>query len=334
VERNIGVIGAGNIGSYHIQRLTTRIAGARLSAVFDVDGTRAAQVAAEAGATVYRDALDVINAEDIDAVVIASPGDLHADQVLACIEAGKPVLCEKPLATNTADCLKVLEAETAAGRQLVQIGFMRRFDPGYLEAKAALASGSIGEALLLHCVHRNPTVPDTFEEFMAITDSVVHEIDLSRWLIGEEIVAVTVRSGKKSPHATAQDPQLVLLETTSGVLIDVESFVNCQYGYDVRCELVASDGTVSVANANGIRHNRVGSIPEPAPVDWKARFDAAFQAEFQDWVNAFDTGDYRGASAWDGYAATAVAEAALEALSTGNRVAVQLVDKPAFYLGK
>jgi myo-inositol 2-dehydrogenase/D-chiro-inositol 1-dehydrogenase len=334
VELNIGVIGAGNIGSYHIQRLTTRIAGARLSAVFDVDGARAAQVAAEAGATAYRDALDVINAEDIDAVVIASPGDLHAGQVLACVEAGKPVLCEKPLATNAADCIKVLEAESAAGRQLVQIGFMRRFDPGYLEAKAALDSGSIGEALLLHCLHRNPTVPDNFQEFMAITDSVVHEIDLSRWLLGEEIVAVTVRSGKKSPHAIAQDPQLVLLETTSGVLIDVESFVNCQYGYDVRCELVASDGTVSVANASGITHNRVGSIPEPAPVDWKARFDAAFQAEFQDWVNAVGTGDYRGASAWDGYAATAVAEAALEALSTGNRVAVQLVDKPAFYLGK
>jgi myo-inositol 2-dehydrogenase/D-chiro-inositol 1-dehydrogenase len=334
VERNIGVIGAGNIGSYHIQRLTTRIAGARLSAVFDVDGARAAEVAAEAGATAYGDALDVINAEDIDAVVIASPGDLHAGQVLACIEVGKPVLCEKPLATNTADCLKVLEAETAAGSQLVQIGFMRRFDPGYLEAKAALDSGAIGEALLLHCVHRNPTVPDTFQEFMAITDSVVHEIDLSRWLIGEEIVAVTVRSGKKSPHATAQDPQLVLLETASGVLVDVESFVNCQYGYDVRCELVASDGTVSVANASGIRHNRVGSIPEPAPVDWKARFDAAFQAEFQDWVNALATGDYRGASAWDGYAATAVAEAALEALSTGDRVAVQLVDKPDFYVGK
>jgi myo-inositol 2-dehydrogenase/D-chiro-inositol 1-dehydrogenase len=331
VAVEIGVIGTGNIGTYHIERLTTKVPGARVSGVFDVDSARAAGIAERVGATAYDDALAVIHADDVAAVIIASPGELHAGQVLACIEAGKPVLCEKPLATTTTDCLKVLEAEAAAGRQLVQIGFMRRFDPDYLTAKQALEAGDVGEALLLHCIHRNPTVPETFREFMAITDSVVHEIDLSRWLLSEEIVAVSVRSGKKSPLAPAQDPQLVLFETASGVLVDVESFVNCQYGYDVRCELVGSEGLLTVGPGAGVRKTRRGTTHTPVTVDWRERFEEAFQAEFASWVAAVATGDYHGASAWDGYAATAVAEAALEALDTGNRVEVRLVDRPAFY---
>jgi myo-inositol 2-dehydrogenase / D-chiro-inositol 1-dehydrogenase len=331
VAVDIGVIGTGNIGSFHVERLTTKIAGARVTGVFDVDAARVAAIAQRVGATAYDDAMAVIHADDVDAVVIASPGELHAEQVLACIEAGKPVLCEKPLATTPSDCLKVLEAEAAAGRQLVQIGFMRRFDPGYRAAKAALEAGDIGEALLLHCVHRNPTVPDTFQESMAITDSVVHEIDLSRWLLGEEIVAVSVRSGKKSPLAPAQDPQLVLFETASGVLVDAELFLNCQYGYDVRCELVGSEGFVTVDHAAGVSHTTRGDTRTPVTVDWRERFESAFQEEFTSWVAAFGTSDYQGASAWDGYAATAVAGAALEALRTGSRVEVRLVDKPAFY---
>jgi len=334
VTLGVGVIGAGNIGTYHIQRLSTKVANASVSAVFDIDTERVAAIAGETGATPYDDAYALIRSDEVDAVVVASPGDLHAEQVLACIEAGKPVLCEKPLAPSTADCLKVLEAEVEAGRRLVQIGFMRRFDPGYLDAKAALDGNEIGDGLLMHAVHRNPEVPDTFREFMAITDSVVHEIDLTRWLFGEEITAVSIRHGRSSRHAPAQDPQMMHFETESGVLVDVESFVNCRFGYDVRCELVGSDGTVSVGHPAGVRHVRVGDVPNPTPADWKVRFEDAFQAEFQSWVNASRTGTpYSGASAWDGYAATAVAEAALEALASGERVEVQLAAKPAFYEG-
>lgn len=329
---DIGVIGTGNIGGYHLERLAAKIAGARVSALFDIDRARAEALAREVGATARDSALDVVLADDVDAVVVASPGDLHAEQVLACIDAGKPVLCEKPLAPSTSDCLKVIEAEAAGGRQLVQIGFMRRFDPGYLEAKTALDLGRIGDPLLLHAVHRNPSVPDSFREFMAITDSVVHEIDLSRWLLGEEITAVTIRHGRSSRHAPSQDPQMVHFETESGVLVDVESFVNCRFGYDVRCELVGSDGTIRVDHPAGVIQTTVGDVPNLVPPDWKVRFEAAFQAEFQAWVNATLAGEpYAGASAWDGYAATAVAEAALSALDTGERAEVQLAAKPDFY---
>jgi myo-inositol 2-dehydrogenase/D-chiro-inositol 1-dehydrogenase len=331
VALDIGVIGTGNIGTYHIDRIVGQLSGAAVTAVFDVAADRAREVAESAGAVAHSQAIDVVHDPNVDAVLIASPGHLHSEQALACIDAGKPVLCEKPLATTIEDAYKVVEAEVAAGRQLVQVGFMRRYDPGYRQVKAALDSGQIGEALLVHAVHRNPTVPDTFREFMAITDSVVHEIDTCRWLLGEEIVAVSIRSGKKSPHAPAQDPQLVHFETESGVLIDVESFVNCQYGYDVRCELVGSQGFATLENPMLSTVAAAGARRTAVPEDWRERFDFSYGLELQAWVDSVATGEYGGASAWDGYAATAVADAGVRALEEGRRVTVELAERPAFY---
>ena len=327
----VGVIGAGNIGSYHIDRLAGRISGAVVSAVFDVVPDRAAEVAARIGAAAHLSAEAVIEDPAVDALLIASPGELHAEQVLGCIGVGKPVLCEKPLAPTTAECLKVVEAEVAHGRRLVQLGFMRRYDPAYLSVKATIDSGAIGEPLMMHCVHRNPTVPDFFTSDMSLTDSVVHEVDTTRWLLGENIAAVTVLAGKASPRASMQDPQLVLFEMASGVLVDVESFVNAQYGYDVRCEVVGSEGLASmdIPALGTITHS--GSSGVPVPADWKERFDAAYHAELQGWVSGLVSGELSGADAWDGYAATAVAEAGLRARAEGRRVPVELVAMPEFY---
>lgn len=330
----IGLIGTGNIGTYHIDRITTQLSGAAVTAVFDVASTRAREVADGVGAVAHQQALDVVEDSNVDAVIIASPGELHTAQVLACIGAGKPVLCEKPLATTTQDALKVVEAEAATGKQLVQVGFMRRYDRGYQQIKSTFESGGIGDALLVHAVHRNPTVPETFREFMAITDSVVHEIDTSRWLLGEEIVAVSLRSGKKSPHAPAQDPQMVHFETESGVLVDVESFVNCQYGYDVRCELVGTEGYATLENPMLSAVVRSGARRTVVPAGWRERFDAAYGAELQAWIDSVPTGAYGGASAWDGYAATAVADAGVRALEEGRRVDVDLIAQPSFYARK
>ena len=329
----IGMIGAGNIGSYHIDRIATQLSGASVTAVFDVATDRVREVAEAVGAAAHAHAADVVQDDDVDAVIIASPGELHADQVLACIDAGKPVMCEKPLATTTKDALRVVEAEVDSGRQLVQIGFMRRYDRGYQQIKDTLDTGDIGEALLVHAIHRNPTVPATFREFMAITDSVVHEIDTCRWLLGEEIVAVAVRSGKKSPHAPAKDPQMVHFETESGVLIDVESFVNCQYGYDVRCEVVGSAGYATLENPMVSSVVSSGARRTVVPADWRERFDAAYGVELQAWIDSVQTGAYAGATAWDGYAATAVADAGVRALEQGSRVTVDLVEQPSFYAG-
>lgn len=327
----IGVIGTGNIGAYHARRIATQISGAEVSAVFDVATQRARQVAEEVGATAHADAGSVIEDPAVDAVVIASPGDLHAGQVIGCIEAGKPVLCEKPLATTAEDAFKVVEAEVQAGRQLVQIGFMRRYDADYLRMKAMLEGGEIGEALILHCVHRNPTVPDFFTREMALTDSVIHEIDITRWLLGEEIVSVSFRAGRRSPLAPVQDPQVVVLETSSGVLVDVESFVRCQYGYDVRCELVGSEGLATLGNPSPVMLTGAGVRSHAVPGDWQVRFGDAFHTEIQTWVHGVVSGEHGGASAWDGYAACAVADAGLVSVVCGEPVPVRMAERPSFY---
>jgi myo-inositol 2-dehydrogenase/D-chiro-inositol 1-dehydrogenase len=331
---NVGVIGTGNIGSYHIQRLAGQISGARVAAVFDVATDRAAQIAESVGATAHPEAEDVIHDDGVDAVIVTSPGDTHAHFALACIAANKPVLSEKPLATTADDALKVLEAEVAHGSRLVQVGFMRRFDPGYRRVKAALDDGSIGEPLVVHCVHRNPEVPDGFTSEMLQTDSVVHEIDVTRWLLGDEFAAATVLTPRRTPLAAEglQDPQLVILESSRGVVVQVEMFVNAQYGYDVRCEVVGSEGTVELETPTSTALTRDFVRGRSVPADWKERFGAAFQVELQQWVDGLQTGMVTGPSAWDGYAVTVVANSCVDALHTGRRTPVSLADKPSFYV--
>ncbi len=179
--------------------------------------------------------------------LVASSDQTHEALVLACIAAGKPVLCEKPLAPTVAGCRHILDAEAAAGRRLVSVGFMRRYDPGYVELKRLLDDGQLGLPLLLHCVHRNPAAPASVPSGHLITGSAVHEIDIARWLFGDEIATVTVHTGRSSRAAgTTRDPLLLVLETTGGVLIDVEVFVHARYGYEVRCELVGEEGTAAL----------------------------------------------------------------------------------------
>ena len=329
----VGVIGAGLIGLEHLDRLAHRIVGSTVSAVFDPVTDRSARAAAAVGAITRDTALDLIAAPDVDAVVIASPGERHAEQVIACIAAGKPVLCEKPLATTPDDAQAVLAVELAAGRRFVQVGFMRRFDRAYLDVKHALTAGVIGEPLLAHAVHRNRSVPATFVGEMALTDSVVHEIDVFRWLFDQEVVAVTVIGVRASPLGPARlrDPQLVILELANGAVVDVESFVNCQYGYDVRCEVVGSLGTITMANPGTLAVSLDGRRSEPVPDDWRQRFDQAYTDELQAWVRSSLAGVVEGPSSWDGYLAVTVAAAAVASYTAGARVQLPVLDRPALY---
>ena len=180
-------------GADHARTLATQVAGVKLRALTDADAERAKAVAAETGAeTVAADPLAVINDPLVHAVLIASPDQTHHDLTLACIAAGKPVLCEKPLAPTSRECLDIISAEVALGRRLVQVGYMRRFDPAYTEMKATLQSGKLGLPLFFHCVHRNLSAPPWFDSKMAISNSAVHEIDISRWLLDEELASIQV----------------------------------------------------------------------------------------------------------------------------------------------
>lgn len=332
----IGVIGTGMIGSDHVTRLSSQVVGSTVTAVFDVATERAQQVAVSVGATAHPTWEALVAAEDVDAVLIASPGELHPDQAIACIEAGKPVLCEKPIATTTAEAQRVLDAEVAVGKRLVTVGFMRRYDVGYVDVKQAMTDGTIGEPLLAHAMHRNASVPDTFRGEMSMTDSVVHEFDTFRWLFDSEISAVTVLPVKKSPLGSPElrDPQIVIFDMAGGEVVTVESFVNCQYGYDVRCEIVGSLGTVSLDNPRTTVVIGGAGRGEKVPADWRERFGPAYVNELQAWVAALAAGDGvpdGAATTWDGYAATAIAEAAVTSYAKGAKVEIELVDKPALY---
>jgi myo-inositol 2-dehydrogenase / D-chiro-inositol 1-dehydrogenase len=331
----VGVIGVGMIGQDHIRRITQVLSGGAIVAVTDVDAARAGQVASGLpGVTVHATGRDLIADSDVDAVLVTSWGPTHEEHVLAAIEAGKPVFCEKPLATTTEACLRIIDAEMASGRRLVQVGFMRRYDPGYHALKAALGSGEIGAPLMMHCAHRNPTVPPYgFTTEMLISDSAVHEIDLVRWLFDDDIVAASVLKPRRTSKAGTglHDPLIVLLEMASGVLIDVEVFVNATYGYDIRGEIVGETGTVALADTGGTTVKQDGQRSSRVPADWRDRFGRTFDAEFQDWLRAVAAGTSTGPCSWDGYVAAVATESCLEALRTGQRTAVPAPERPDFY---
>jgi myo-inositol 2-dehydrogenase / D-chiro-inositol 1-dehydrogenase len=155
----IGVIGVGVMGTEHARLLNEAISHTELEAVCDINADRATAVAATAPrARVFDDPMVLMKDDRVDGVLIASSDQTHAEFVLAAIAAGKPVLCEKPLAATVAGCVRIMRAEAEAGRRLVSVGFMRRYDPGYLEIKRTVESGQLGRPLLVHCTHRNASV--------------------------------------------------------------------------------------------------------------------------------------------------------------------------------
>ncbi len=330
----VAVIGAGRMGADHIQRLNTRIHGAEVAAIVDVDLARA-QAAVEGipGAVALADAEEALNNGDVNAVLIATPGFLHEDILLKAIAKDIPILCEKPLTPDAESAWKVVQAEEKLGRKRIQVGFMRRYDAEYAQLGNIIRSGELGELLVLHHQHRNPTTPPGFTNEMLINDSVVHEFDAVRFFTGEEITSVQVRMGKRTRNAPEgqHDPQHVLLETESGVLADVEIYVNAQYGYEVGTQASFEEGVVNIGGDSGPYVRTQGRWGGKVAPGFEERFGAAYDVEIQAWVDAALKDEIGGPSAWDGYATAACCEAGVEAQKTGGKVAVELNPKPALY---
>jgi myo-inositol 2-dehydrogenase / D-chiro-inositol 1-dehydrogenase len=330
----VGVIGVGSMGRTHVRTLSASVPGAELTAIADTVAGSAKGLAREVGVeATYADGLELIHDPNTDAVVIASPPDSHERLVLACLGVGKPVLCEKPLASTADAAWRVVEAELARGRQLVQVGFMRRFDPAYVDLRARLQRGDVGTPVLVYSTHRNATVPPGFGTELIIKDTVVHDVDIARWLLGAELIKVTVFTPRPSSRAPdgVRDPQLAVFETDSGALVQVEAFVHAGYGYDIRCEVVGESGTLTLAQPPSTHVRRGGHAGVEVPMGFQERFASAYVTELRTWVDSVARGTLAGASAWDGYAASTVCEAAWQSLTTGQPATVELQRRPDLY---
>jgi myo-inositol 2-dehydrogenase / D-chiro-inositol 1-dehydrogenase len=319
----VGVIGTGVMGSEHARLLSCETPGGHLAGVFDADPARA-QVAATGG-TVFSDPRSLIASDRIGAVIIASPDATHAELALACLEAGKPVLCEKPLASSTTEALRVVQAEVALKRRLIQVGYMRRFDPGYQEMKRIKDEGELGATVLLHNAHRNARAPEWFIGPMAVTNSFVHEIDISRWLTGSEMVSAHVVSG------SGGDPLMITMRTDCDEIVSTEVYMNAAYGYHVHAELVGRQGTVALAPPSLTLRNKAGAGGLSYPDNWVPRFADAYRRQLADWIRAVTTGTPVGASAWDGYVASAIAEQIAASLAENRPATLTYASRPPLY---
>jgi myo-inositol 2-dehydrogenase/D-chiro-inositol 1-dehydrogenase len=326
-DLQIAILGVGMMGAFHADALSRRIRGAQVTVVNDFFPDKAAEVAGKIGARVVDDPIEAINDPEVDAVLIASPGAAHNQQVNACLDRGIPVLCEKPLTTDIASAYAIVKKEKALGKQLIQVGFMRRFDPEYAALRKLIADGGLGNPLVVHCTHRNPAVGDHFTSEFMIRDSVVHEVDVARFLLDEELVSVQVIKGVATGSAPAgtSDPMIVIFETESRRIVIDEIFVRTGVAYEVRTEVVGEKGSAVIGLDQNLQlkstDGRWGGQITPSFVE---RFGQAYDTELQRWVDAARAGTIDGPGAWDGYAAVAVCEAGVQALRTGRKARVHL----------
>ena len=289
----IGVIGAGIMGSGHALYISESVKGARVAGIYDANTTVAMKVASKVkkigglSVTVYDSIQSMLSAKEITAIIIASPDNLHAEHLSMAIAAGKDVLCEKPLASNDSDAKKV--AQTAnKSKSIVGIGFMRRFDPAYLELKRVVRSGKYGKVLQIRCTSRNVSSP-TATTAMLLTNVAVHEVDVIRWLLDEEIKSVNVNLTKVTSKANSKllDPISVNCYTASGVLATIDICANSTYGYEVGMEVITESASLVVENLGELTIVKDFYLPNRKSgklhKDWMGRFKPAYIAE----LNAF-----------------------------------------------
>jgi myo-inositol 2-dehydrogenase / D-chiro-inositol 1-dehydrogenase len=332
----VGVVGTGGMGGMHAMCLHRKVAGARVAAVSDVDADRAGKVAGECGgARVFGDAAEMIRDDAVEAVVIASPDPTHAELVLECLRLGKPVLCEKPLATSPEEALSIVEAEAERGERLVQVGFMRRYDPQHVDVKNAVASGSIGDPVLFKGWHRNAQIPSGVDSGWVVINAAIHDLDSARWMLGGEVEEVFVRGVNTTGEpGGVYDLQLIQLSFDGGRLATIEVNVDAQFGYEVGVEVVGVNGTAHTAPPSGAMVRLDRTYAQKVDGDWLDRFEPAYTIELQDWTESIDTGRAPEPDAWDGYASLVVAEACIASIRSGNPEAVSVPEKPGLYAGE
>lgn len=328
----VGVIGTGGMGTLHARHVAG--SGAHtLAAVMDVDGHRAREAAATCGGcAVFSDGVELIRAAAVEAVIIASPDETHAPLALACLEAGKPVLVEKPIAPEIDTAREVVEAEVALGRRLIQVGFMRHYDPAHLDARRTLDEGTLGTLMLFRGWHRNPPPDPALSRRQVLVRAAVHDIQSARWLFGREPLWVSVVG--PDPSRGIDDPSVlesITMTFEGGGVAVIEVNVSA-YAYEVGMELVGDAGIVTTPLPSAPIVRADAMVRQAVDRSWTTRFVPAYRAEVEAWLADAATGTaLTGPSAWDGYATLAAAAAAVRSVEEGRPVAVERIPRPDLY---
>ena len=284
------------MGRGHALYLSDDVKGGKVVAIYDTNLAAAQKVAKEVFKKtkvlpkVYKDLTMILDDQLVKAVIIASPDHLHANHLEQAILAGKDVLCEKPLASKEKDARKVAKL-VRNSKSIVGIGFMRRFDRPYQDLKREIESGKYGKVLQIRCTSRNVSSP-TATTALLLTNVAVHEIDIIRWLLGEEIVSVGVNFAKTTSKANSHlsDPISVNCHTESGVLVTIDICANSTYGYEVGMEVITENGSLVIENLGQLNIAYNFKLPTrkggTLHKDWMGRFKPAYIAELTAFVNS------------------------------------------------
>ncbi len=324
----VGVLGVGDMGKRHAENFRRLVPNAQLVAVADIDVARAGKVAAELEIEHSYPSLEaMLENRDIQAVVIASPDKFHAEAVQTAARAGKDILCEKPLGLTLESTRDALEAVAKAGVRL-QVGFMRRYDPAYLAAKKRIEAGEIGDLVVFKSIGRDKGPPplrayQSRINGMLFYSNSIHDFDLARWLSQDEVAEVHSFATVAIRPEIAEFGDIVAgtvnLRFRGGAIGNIESYVQCQYGYDVRTEIVGSKGSILVG---GIRDNSA-TFFKPNEGSYQledhflSRFRQAYVTEALDFVDMILSGREPQITGVDGLRAVEMAVAAEKSYRTG-----------------
>ena len=327
----IGVIGLGRMGQLYTRMLATQVAGVHLYAVTDVSEQARTRVASEFNiAHVCADADELIALPDLDAVVISTPTSTHCDLVIAAAAAGKAIFCEKPLALTLKENHRILAA-IAQAQVPLQVGFMRRFDAAYQKAKALIAEGRIGRPITFQSIGRDPFCPrreyaDPAVSGGLIVDMAIHDFDLARWLMDSEVERVSTEGALLVCEELAQvgdiDNAVMNLRFVNGGLGTVEVSRNAFYGYDIRTEVLGSEGAVTIGvhqHTPVVLLTRTGAQYDTVPYLME-RFGDAYRTQMQHFVQCLHEGKLPLVGGVDSLAALEIGIAATRSYQTGRPV--------------
>lgn len=326
----IAVLGCGRIGAMHAVNIAAH-PRATLAAVFDINTAAATTVAAKTGAKVLGSVEAILADAEVDAVLIATATDTHADILEACIAAGKPVLCEKPIDLSLAR-VNACAARIAGSAVPIQLGFVRRFDPGHRAVRKAIEAGDIGDLHQVTITSRDPGLaPEAYLKVSGgiFRDMTIHDFDMARFILGEEPVEVSATASRLvDPALMARlgdyDTITVTLKTASGKQAVITNSRQSVYGYDQRVEALGSKG-MAISENRRPHQMTLHTVDftdraEPLLNFFIERYREAFDAEIDAFVDAIEQGVAPEVGFEDGRLALVLAEAALKSVAEGRVV--------------